>query len=54
MTQTIDEEGKLVGVMETVDFEDRDVADEDGRKKHEEDVIEKSKEDGAANIRDDM
>lgn len=56
LTQTIDENGKLIGVMETVDFEDRDVADEDERKKHEEEVIENAKtnEEGAANIRDDM
>ena len=54
LTQTINEEGELVGVIETVDFDDREVADEDGRKKHEEELIEKSKDDGAANIRDDM
>ncbi len=59
LTQTINEEGDLVGVMETVDFESREVADEDDRKKHEEDLIEREKtrnvdDSGAANIRDDM
>jgi len=42
LTQTINEEGELIGVKETVDFESRDVANEDDRKKHENDLIEKA------------
>jgi hypothetical protein len=58
LTQTINEDGELVGVLDTVDFESRDVADEDERKAHEESVIENQKAQsadmGAADIRDDM
>ena len=58
LTQTLNEEGELVGVLDTVDFESRDVADEDERKAHEESVIEnqnvKSDDTGAADIREDM
>ena len=42
LTQTLNEEGELVGVKETVNFEDRDVADEEGREKHEADLLERS------------
>ena len=42
LTQTINEEGELIGVKETVDFESRDVANEDDRKQHEKDLIEKT------------
>jgi len=58
LTQTINDEGELIGVTQTVDFENRDVADEDDRKKHDTDLLEKSHnnqvETTAANIRDDM
>jgi hypothetical protein len=57
LTQTINAEGELVGVRDIVDFASREVADEEGRKKHEDDLMEKSrmfKHDGAANIRDEM
>ena len=58
LTQTINDEGELIGVTQTVDFENRDVADEDERKKHDTDLLEKSHnnqvETTAANIRDDM
>lgn len=40
LTQTIDEEGNLVGVTETVDFESREVADAESTKLHNEMVIE--------------
>ena len=40
LTQTIDEEGNLVGVTETVDFESREVADAESTKIHNEMVIE--------------
>jgi len=36
LTQTMDEKGNLIGVRETVDFEDREVADEEGIKSHNE------------------
>ena len=54
LTQTITEDGDLIGVKETVDFESRDVADEEGRKKHEEGVIENAKESSAASISDEF
>lgn len=40
LTQTIDEEGNLVGVNETVDFESREVADAESSKLHNEMVME--------------
>jgi len=58
LTQTLNDDGELIGVRETIDFENRDVADEDGRKKHEQEILESSKQgvdnNSAANIRDDM
>jgi hypothetical protein len=36
LTQTIDEEGNLIGVKETVDFEEREVADAESTKLHNE------------------
>ena len=39
LTQTISEDGALVGVKETVDFEEREVADPDEAKKYNEGVI---------------
>ena len=58
LTQTLNEKGELVGVMETVDFESRDVANEEDREQHEKDLMEKEqqrlKDTGAANIRDEM
>jgi hypothetical protein len=54
LTQTITEDGELVGVKETIDFESRDVADEEGRKKHEEEVMENAKEASAASISDEF
>lgn len=36
LTQTMDEKGNLIGVRETIDFEDREVADEEGVKSHNE------------------
>jgi len=39
LTQTIDDEGNLIGVKETVDFEDREVADEEGVKLHNETLL---------------
>jgi hypothetical protein len=48
LTQTIDEEGNLVGVKETVDFESRTATTEEETKKYNESVAErvtKSKED---------
>lgn len=42
LTQTIDAEGNLVGVN-TMNFDDREVADEEGRKEHEKQILEKLK-----------
>ena len=39
LTQTISEDGALVGVKETVDFEEREVADPDEAKKYNEGVL---------------
>lgn len=39
LTQTIDESGNLIGVSETVDFESREVATEEGAKAHNEKVL---------------
>jgi hypothetical protein len=40
LTQTLDAEGNLVGVN-TMNFDDREVSDEVGRKKHEKQILEK-------------
>jgi len=42
LTQTMDEEGNLIGVRETVNFDDREVADDASKKKHEQRVISQS------------
>ena len=39
LTQTMDEEGNLVGVTETVDFDSREVADADEQKEHNTEVL---------------
>ena len=52
LTQTIDDNGKLIGVKETVDFESREVANEDDRKKHEKELIEKAT--AAASIKEEL
>lgn len=56
LTQSITEDGELIGVQQTVDFDSREVANEDDRKKHEDDLVKREEErlEGAANIRDDM
>ena len=43
LTQTIDEQGNLVGVKETVDFESREVATEEETKAYNEQVLEYNK-----------
>ena len=48
LTQTINEDGDLIGVKETVNFEEREVADDEGRKKHEEELLNKEKSAAAA------
>jgi len=40
LTQNIDEDGNLQGVLETVDFDSREVADDEERKEHNTKVIE--------------
>ena len=39
LTQTMDDEGNLIGVKETVDFESREVADAESTKLHNEMLI---------------
>ena len=39
LTQTIDESGNLIGVKETVDFDSREVATEEGIKEHNEKIV---------------
>lgn len=48
LTQTINDEGELIGVRENVNFEEREVANEEDRKKHEEELM--KKEGSAADI----
>ena len=55
LTQTITEDGTLIGVKETVNFEERTVADEEGRKKHEKELLEReTKQNSAASISDEL
>ena len=58
LTQTINENDELIGVRQNIDFESREVADDDERKKHEEELMEQEKnrhqDSKAANIRDEM
>jgi hypothetical protein len=42
LTQTMDEEGNLIGVRETVNFDEREVADDVSKKQHEKRVISQS------------
>jgi hypothetical protein len=44
LTQTIDENGNLIGVKETVNFEDREVADIESTKLHNELLAKKARE----------
>ena len=49
----MNEEGELIGVKDTVKFEERQVADEEERKKHEEELL--SRENNtAANISNEL
>ena len=56
LTQTINEDGELIGVRETVNFEDREVANEEDRIKHEEELMKKEQAtlSGAANISEEL
>lgn len=54
LTQTITEEGKLLGVRETVDFDSREVADDNERKQHEDQLMQNAKEASAASISDEF
>lgn len=42
LTQTMDEQGNLVGVKETVDFESREAADEEEAKKYNQEVYDRA------------
>ena len=46
LTQTLDEEGNLIGVKETVNFEEREVADAESMKLHNELILEKATKGG--------
>lgn len=48
LTQTMNENGDLIGVKETINFEDRDVANDEDRKKHEEQLLARQASDNAA------
>ena len=53
LTQTMNEDGELIGVKDTVNFEERQIADEEERKKHEEELL--SRENNtAANISNEL
>jgi hypothetical protein len=43
LTQTMDEEGNLVGVKETVNFEEREVAEKDAAKLHNDELLKNAK-----------
>jgi hypothetical protein len=49
LTQTLNDEGELVGVKDTIDFEARDVANDEDREAHAKEVIENA-ETSAADI----
>jgi len=42
LTQTMDEEGKLVGVLDKVDFEEREVADEEKTREYNEALVKRA------------
>lgn len=54
LTQTINEEGELVGVKDTINFEEREVATETGREEHEKEVLERSQDTPSANISNEL
>ena len=43
LTQTMDEEGNLVGVKEKVNFEEREVAEKESAKLHNEELLKNAK-----------
>ena len=52
LTQTINEAGDLIGVRETVNFEEREVANDEDRQKHEAELM--KREASAASISDEL
>lgn len=54
LTQTINEEGELVGVKDTINFEEREVATETGREEHEKEVLERFQDTPSANISNEL
>ena len=52
LTQTINEDGDLIGVRETVNFEEREVANDEDRQKHEAELM--KREASAASISDEL
>jgi hypothetical protein len=51
LTQSLNEEGELVGVRDTIDFESREVTDDAGKEEHEKNVLENAQSSGSADIR---
>lgn len=54
LTQSLNEEGELIGVRDTIDFESRVVADEAGKEEHEKNVLENAQSSGSADIRSEF
>ena len=54
LTQTINEEGELVGVKDTINFEEREVATETGREEHEKEIMGRFQETTSANISSEL
>lgn len=54
LTQTINEEGELVGVKDTINFEEREVATETGREEHEKEVFGRFQDTPSANISNEL
>ena len=52
LTQTLNDEGELIGVKDTIDFETRDVANDEDREAHAKEVIENSMENSSPSAAD--
>ena len=48
LTQTLDDQGNLVGVQETVNFDEREATTEEETKKYNEELVEKAQNDDTA------
>ena len=52
LTQTLNDEGELIGVKDTIDFENRDVANDEDREAHAKEVMENSMENSSPSAAD--